>query len=175
MTKTTVFFVLCWMLLAGCQTNNDLTASEIDEIKTSVKTVFDTMVDGMNEHDADKIMECYLKDESLRYAVDGELVLGWNAMNERAQAGHDDPDEYSPVTINDVYVDVLTRDVATVSALGTIEFINADRDTVQILYAITDVFKRMENGWKVVNEHESTSFDDNDDDQEADTEETQDD
>jgi hypothetical protein len=150
-------FVAGLFFAGACQpAEPPFTDAEKDEIKVAVRSVFDTMVQGMTEHDADKIFTCYLKSDQLRYAGDGNLVSGWDDNYEMASTGHADPaiQEWS-WSIDEVLIDVLTRDFAVVTARGKRNEVDEEGNESQRGYTVTDVFQRQESGWIIINEHES--------------------
>ena len=148
------------LLLSGaCQpAETPLTDAEKGEITAAVRAVFDTMVQGMNEHDVDMILGCYWKSDQLRFAGDGELISGWDALYESASTGHADPaiQEWSH-SIDEVLIDVLSRDIALVTARGVVNLVDEEGNKSQLGYTVTDVFQRQESGWIIINEHESVA------------------
>ncbi|MGD2120219.1 MAG: SgcJ/EcaC family oxidoreductase [Gemmatimonadota bacterium] len=140
---------LVLLALAACQPAEEpLTDSERAEIDTAVRAVFQTMVDGMNEDDAEKILSAYARD--ILYTGDGRLQEGWEVFSEDVRTTYAEP---PPVPwmhrVEEIRVKVLSRDYAILMASG------ASGPEYQYGYSVTDLFQRTPEGWLVIHEHES--------------------
>ena len=152
-----ILLMVAPLLIVGCQqTNSSLSVAEKNEIETAIKVVFDRMVEGMNEHDADKIASCYLKNKQFRYAGEGTLETDWESGSEGMYNWHADPAhrEWS-ITIEETIVDVLSREMVVITARGTAYQPDETGKKIQRGYSVTDIFQRQEDGWIIINEHES--------------------
>ncbi len=153
-----LMFVL--LLVAACQqTNPSLTDKDKNEIETEVRAVFDRMVEGMNEHDAEKIVSCYLKSDQFHITGDGNMntdLENWENWIERLTKWHADHQDWS-VTLDKVIIDVLNREIAIVTARGMTSQPNETGKVVRRGYTVTDIFQHQKDGWIITNEHESVS------------------
>jgi len=127
-----------------------LTEADRAEIEAAVRAVFQTMVDGMNEDDADKILGAYSQD--ILYTGKGETFEGWDAFNANVRNTYADPNlQVWHHRVDEIRVKVLSKDYAFVSAWGT------SGPEYEFGYSVTDLFHRTPDGWLVINEHESDS------------------
>jgi len=133
-----------------------LTATEKTEIEAAVMAVLDIMVEGMNEHDVDKILSVYQKSDHLLYSGEGNLVVGWDDLYAMANDSHSDPANASARhSIDNVTVDVLNRDLALLTASGYLTRTDEEGTETSRGYSLTDVLTREDGKWLVINEHES--------------------
>ncbi len=148
------------LIVVACQqTNPSLTDAEKNDIKTAVRTVFDRMVAGMNEHDAEKIVSCYLKSDKFHITGDGLMrtdLENWENWIERLTKWHKDHQDWS-VSLDKIIIDVLNREMAIVTARGMTSQTNETGKIIHRGYTVTDIFQRQKDGWIIINEHESVS------------------
>jgi ketosteroid isomerase-like protein len=133
-----------------------LTNAEKQGIESNIKAVLNTMVDGMNEHNVEKIMGCYDKSDMLRWSGDGLLMIGWDSCYTACKTWHSDPShsEWS-VSIGRVLIDIIGSDVAILTVQGIINLVDDNGQKVKRGYSLTDVFHKKNDKWIIINEHES--------------------
>jgi ketosteroid isomerase-like protein len=120
------------------------------EIEAAVSEVFQRMVDGMNEDDAEKILSAYSQD--ILYTGRGETFEGWDAFSQNVRDTYMDANlQVWHHRVDEIRVKALSQDYALVSAWG------ASGPEYQFGYSVTDLFHRTPDGWLIVNEHESDS------------------
>lgn len=159
--KRTIAFVLPAMMAmtTGCtQTEPPLTDAERTEITVEVRALFDTMFAAVNEHDVDQIMRFLMNSVELHHAGGGMMFSGWQTLYEAVNDWHADPsNEAWSVNMDEVAINVLSRDVAVLTAQGTATNVDQDGNSVTTRYAITQVYVRQPEGWIITNSHESES------------------
>ncbi len=140
---------LVLLSLSACQANEaPLSDTERAEIETAVRAVFQTMVDGMNEDDGEKILSAYSHD--ILYASKGEISEGWDAFSELVRSSYSGPSiEPWHHRVDEIRVRVLSEEFAFLSAWGS------SGPEYEFGYSVTDLFQLTPEGWRVVNEHES--------------------
>ena len=107
------------------------------------------MVKGMNQHDPAMILSAYAP--SIVYTGNGEKTEGWDVLLAVTTAFHSAPEnEDWRAEVDEIQVSVLSPDFALVAAWGR------SGPDLKRPYAVTDLFKRTSDGWKVIHEHEST-------------------
>jgi uncharacterized protein (TIGR02246 family) len=131
-------------------------ALEKAEIVTEVKAVLDTMVEGMNEHDVDQIMSLYQKGDRLIVVGNGIFSEGWDSLYALVNDFHTDPaNESARVSIDEVRIEALSRDLAVLMASGRQTRVDEQGAETSVGYSLTDVLVRAGNTWIIINEHES--------------------
>lgn len=141
---------------AGPQNEQPLSAAEKAEIEASVKAILDTMVEGMNEHDVDKILSVYQKGDRLLYSGNGTFGEGWDSLYALANESHSDPANASTRwSIDEVRIEIFSRDLAVLTAYG--ERTRSDEEGTETSqgYSLTDVLIREGGQWIIISEHES--------------------
>ena len=139
-------------------TATPLMDAEKSEIEAEVRAIFDTIVEGINEHDVDKILGSFLKSDQVRYAGGGTMFSGWQTLHEGASTWHADPaNQASSFTMDEVIVDVLSREIAILTARGTETNMDENGNPVQRGYTVTHVLQHRTAGWVIINLHESES------------------
>jgi uncharacterized protein (TIGR02246 family) len=141
---------------AGPQEEQPLSATEKAEIEASVKAVLDTMVEGMEEHDVDKILSHYQKGDRLLYSGNGTFAEGWDSLYALAKESHSDPaNALIEWSMDEVRIEILGRDLAILTASG--ERTRTDEEGIETTqgYSLTDVLIREDGQWIIINEHES--------------------
>jgi len=135
--------------LFACQANEaPLTDTDRAEIETAVRVVFQTMVDGMNEDDGEKILSAYSHD--ILYTFEGETLEGWDAFAEDVRVSYSEPSlEPWHHRVDEIRVKVLSKEFAILSAWGV------SGPQYEFGYSVTDLFQLTPDGWLIINEHES--------------------
>ncbi|HEY5646027.1 MAG TPA: nuclear transport factor 2 family protein, partial [Pseudomonadales bacterium] len=121
--RETLYHLLAGIVLfaVACQPNDtSLTDTEKSQIEADVRVIFDALIDAVNEHDVDEIMGYILESDELRHAGGGSLFFGWNTLHEAVSNWHADPANQAwSVTMDEVIVEVLSREIAILTARGT--------------------------------------------------------
>ena len=136
---------------SACQSvEPTMTDNDRAEIEAAVRGVFQTMVDGMNEDDVEKILSAYSHD--ILYTGEGKTEEGWDAFDENVRNAYRDPNlEPWHHRVDEIRVKVLSREYAILSAWG------ASGPDYEFAYSVTDLFHLTPDGWLIINEHESDS------------------
>ena len=144
-----VMAALAAFALGACESAEvPMTDSDRAGIETAVRAVFQTMVDGMNEDDPEKILSAYSRD--ILYTGDGSFEEGWDVFSESVRTAYAEPSEVPWMhRIEEIRVKVLSRDYAVVMADGV------SGPEYQYDYSVTDLFQLTPDGWLVIHEHES--------------------
>ena len=151
--------LFCFVLSCKQNTQTTLSTSEKEELQSSVLDVFNTLINGMNEHQPEEIAKCYWNDTSLVYVAEGQITKGWEALLEKVTTFYTDSMNLSnKIVLDEILVDVLDKNYSVVTANGIISFLDDSGELRDMKYSITDIFKSDGNSWVIINEHESISF-----------------
>lgn len=107
---------------------------------------------GWNAGDHETYMACYVKSDSLRFASGGTVTRGWKTTLARYAARYPDAATMGQLTFSDMDVTLLGDDAAYV--FGRWELERAG-DHPQGLFTL--VFRRFDEGWRIVHDHTSSA------------------
>jgi len=157
--KTTIIILLAAIFIIGCQNEPaQLSDTEKQQIKSEVKTVFDQMMKGANDHIPDEMMKHAWNSESFIYASNGNISTGWEPMMKQVTSIHTNPHfKGYTVTIQDSNIRVINTNAAMVTGIGTFGNFPTKDGAKDIEVAVTFLFEKIDGNWLVTVGHESTS------------------
>ncbi|MDH7516391.1 MAG: nuclear transport factor 2 family protein [Bacteroidota bacterium] len=127
--------------------------SKTDEplVRSEVLSALDKTVEEWNSGRLEGYLGCYDKTDSLRFLSDGTLTEGWDAFGNRLRNAYSDVRSMGVMRCFDLDVDVLSPESA--SAFGRWML---SGDTGRSWGFVTMIFRKTDNGWKIVHEHRTT-------------------
>ena len=135
-------------ILSHC---NRQPAFDENSIRKNILAVMDAQVKGWNAADVEGYMGGYVKSDSLRFVSGGTANYGWYRILERFKKRYPNPEAMGTLSFTDISVTVLSDEAAVVFGRYTLEREN-DRPTG----LFTLLFRRTDNGWRIVHDHTST-------------------
>jgi uncharacterized protein (TIGR02246 family) len=109
-----------------------------------------TMADRWNAHDLDGYLDVFWKSPDLLTVIEGEQIKGWGDLSASYHRGYTNPNEMAPFTPDRVQIQMVTPDVAI-----ALDWWTAYRKQGKTLGTSTVVFRKFEEGWKIVVSHTS--------------------
>jgi hypothetical protein len=122
------------------------------EIKKEIFKVLDSQVEGWNTCDLEKYMQGYWNSDSLRFASGGEVRFGWQETLKGYMERYPDKKAIGYLTFHEINIDVLSNNAALVFGRWTLK---RDMDNPTGLFTL--LFKRIDNSWRIVCDHTSSS------------------
>ena len=149
MKKAVVCFILIWTcILIHC---NKQPAFDETSIRKDILAVMDAQVKGWNAAEVEGYMGGYVKSDSVRFVSGGTANYGWHRIMERFKKRYPDPEAMGTLSFTDISVTVLSDDAAVVFGRYTQE-----RKNDRLTGLFTLLFRRTDNGWRIVHDHTST-------------------
>lgn len=151
---TSLALILTFSAAGIAQNANARALARAKANETAVKAAFDTLVEGIQQVDADKVMSVYHNDpRTLFFNYNGTATIGWENMNANRKASYEKRKNVT-LEITGLRVEVLSLTSAYVSCKwkqtqeyeGTLE---------QATGRMTLIFKKWGDDWKVVHLHTS--------------------
>ena len=131
-------------------------ASVVPSTQTQIQSVMTRMHQAAKAHDADRFMAAYLHEPSLMFAIDGQVIHGWDALHAQQLKWwrHGKTDVvYTPQ--GETAFMLLAPDVAVTTETLTSHRTLPDGKVSDGTLVVTDVWKKMPQGWLIVYGHES--------------------
>ena len=126
--------------------------------RAEIEPLFEAMQAAANVHDVEAHLAPMLRDPSLVFLINGLEINGWAGVRDQQRKwwpeGKTDV-RYTPVV--PTRYDELGPDTVMVTARLRSERTGADGTRVEGLLAITQLWRRLPQGWRIVLVHESTS------------------
>ncbi len=113
-------------------------------------TVLDKQVDSWNQCDIDGYMAGYWQSDSLRFASGNNISYGWQKTLDGFKSRYDTPEAIGHLDFSDVKITVLSEDAALVFGRYKLK-----RKTDEPSGLFTLIFKKKEEGWRIVADHTS--------------------
>jgi uncharacterized protein (TIGR02246 family) len=139
----------------GFDSNKQSTAQTAPESDPSdyqkVYSLLVAQADRWNAHDLDGYLDTYWKSPDLLLVVEGEQLKGWANVVATYHRGYTNLDEMGSITPERIQIQMVTPDVAI-----ALDWWTAHVKRSKILGTSTMVFRKFDDGWKVVVGH--TSF-----------------
>jgi ketosteroid isomerase-like protein len=153
----TLLLILTFSAFSYAQKSGSAKAKAIaiaKEREKEVKTTFETLVEGINQVDAEKVMSVYHNDaRTLFFNYNGTATIGWQNMADNRKASYEKRKNVN-LEITGLRVEILSPTSAYVSCKWkqTQEF---DGKPEQSTGRMTLVFKKFSKDWKVLHLHTS--------------------
>lgn len=122
----------------------------------AIEPLMAKMLQAANAHDTDAFMGPYLRAPSLVFAINGEVIHGWDALHAQQlkwwQNGKSDA-RYTQVGSPEFMA--LGSDVEMVTWPLAAHRTQPDGKSVDYAFVVTYVWRRLPQGWRIVHGHES--------------------
>jgi ketosteroid isomerase-like protein len=122
----------------------------------AIKSQMAKMFAAANAHDTDAFMATYQRSPNLVFAINGEVIHGWDALHEQQlkwwNNGKSDA-RYTQVGSPEFMA--LGSDVEMVTWPLAAHRTQPDGKTVDYPFVVTYVWRRLPQGWRIVHGHES--------------------
>ena len=149
---------LCIAVLVVVSIATAAQADTVLEPRAEVAAALKGMGDAANAHDAERHVGYYAHTPGVTLIVDGEPIVGWNAIlskqKEWWQNGKTDV-VYQPAKAPEVLE--LAPGLMVTTLLMTAHRTLADGSSMEGRFAVSAIWRKLPEGWKVVYSHESTT------------------
>ena len=115
-----------------------------------ILSVLNTQTEAWNKGDLDAYMEGYWKSDELVFTSGGKITKGWKQTLDKYKISYDTKDKMGKLKFSDLEVKKLSENSAYV--LGKWEL---KRKTDNPKGVFTLIFKKMNEGWRIVHDHTS--------------------
>ena len=157
MTKylfTVVFIILAFSTATVAQRSGSAAVARAKAIEKEINTAFETLVNGITQVDADKVMTVYHNDpRTLFFNYNGTATIGWDNMNANRKASYAKRRNVT-LEVTGLRIEVLSPTSAYVSCKWkqTQEY---EGELEQSTGRMTLVFKKWGKDWKIMHLHTS--------------------
>ena len=144
--------VLTLLLFAvGCQSDGgiEMTTELRDEIVQEITYLMEAYSNAALNWDTEAIDSFWGSFEGFVFAGDGVILGGHNEWSERLRQYGKQVDRWLKFEYNNMHIEALSVDVATVTTEFEHSRITVDSDTINVRGAWTNVFKRSNGKWDV--------------------------
>lgn len=142
MKKTLIaFFIL--------SLTSSLLSIQKSEIEKEIKDIFEIQRKAWNEGKIEKFMAYYWNSDKLTFQSGDIRLEGWNALLSRYKETYFG-ENMGELEFSDLVIHILSEDAAYVLGRWKLKTESWTRDGL-----FTTIFKRMEDGWKIVHDHTS--------------------
>lgn len=118
-----------------------------------IHRVLDDQVSAWNDGNLEEFMKGYWKSPDLSFFSGGRKLKGWDATIERYRKNYQaDGKEMGKLTFSELDVQMMGRDAAMVR--GRFELVYKDGTKPTGIFTL--VFRRFEDGWKIIHDHTSS-------------------
>ena len=128
-----------------------------NSVTKELMPLLDQLQAAANAHDTDRFMAFYIKGEGLTAVFNGEAIHGWDDLHAQQLKwwNHGKSDAvYTQSAAPEIFV--LGPDAAVVTLLLDSSRTAADGATSKNSFAISMVWQKLPQGWRIVYSHEST-------------------
>lgn len=139
--------------LSGC-----VTTSSSDSAKAEVLAALAGMGAAANAHDVDRHVGFYAHDAATMLIVNGEPIVGWDAIRTKQREWWRDGKTDVVYTMQGKpEVRVLTADLAVTTLFMTSRRTRPNGEVTEGKFAVSAIWQRRPAGWRVIYSHESTT------------------
>ena len=119
------------------------------DIETEIRNVFEIQRKAWNEGKIEEFMAYYWNSDKLTFQSGDIRLEGWNALLNRYKETYFG-ENMGQLKFSDLIIQILSEDAAYVLGRWKLTTKSWTRDGL-----FTTIFKRMEDGWKIVHDHTS--------------------
>lgn len=119
---------------------------------TAVRTVLDAQREAWNRGDIEGYMDGYARAAEITFVSGNTITRGWQTVHDRYQKNYDSRERMGTLTFSDLETTVLSNDAAL-----TIGRWQLQRANDQPHGRFTLVFRRTNQGWRIVHDHTSSA------------------
>jgi uncharacterized protein (TIGR02246 family) len=124
-----------------------------------IRAVLEWQEAAWNDHDIDRFMRGYWKNDSTVFASGGEAMRGWNAVLSRYKKSYDTPEKMGRLKFTIQQIDFMGEHWAKVLGEWKLLPSGAKSAAAQPMSGglFTLIFHRLPEGWKIVHDHTSVA------------------
>jgi uncharacterized protein (TIGR02246 family) len=119
---------------------------------TEIQSVLTAQQDAWNRGDIDAFMKGYARSPSTVFVSEDEVTRGWETVRDRYRAKYSDHAKMGALTFSDIEVTTLSPDAAVVLGRWRLKRANDEPHG-----RFTLIFKRLPEGWRIVQDHTSAA------------------
>lgn len=142
-----LYLFVLFFLLSACR----LSEPPADQIKSEIRAVMTQQVQGWNTANLQKFMAGYHRSDSVRFVSGGSVTYGWQEMLDRYSRRYPDKAAMGTLKFSEIDIRVLAHDAAVVFGMWRLQ----RTDDAPWGY-FTLLFRKTEEGWRVVHDHTSS-------------------
>jgi len=126
--------------------------------RAEILLLLEEMTASANAHDAEWHLSFYASDPDLRFVIHDRAIVGWNALLEQQRVWwQDGRSDVVYTMVGEPHFRMPQPGLVVVSYFLASERSTADGTTKRMPLAISAVWQRRPEGWKIIYAHESTS------------------
>lgn len=130
----------------------------IEAFKSAVTPLLAELQASANAHDTDRHMAVYAKVASLTFVFNGEIVRGWDELRELQRQWWNDGKVKGTYTyVGGPIFEVLGDDAGLTTFLIAARKEADDGSVVEKMLAYSALWRRFQDGWRIVFAHESSN------------------
>ena len=142
---TTVCYVLIAALVYAAPEQSSISVLQIQSVLTGQQ-------DAWNRGDIDSFMNGYARSVSTVFVSEDEVRRGWQTVRERYRIKYSDRAKMGTLSFSEVEVTMLSPDAAVVLGRWRLKRANDEPHG-----RFTLIFKRLPEGWRIVQDHTSAA------------------
>src|SRR5262245_1273522 len=140
--------IVCCILITAFACASEQRSNSVAEIQS----VITAQQDAWNRGDIDAFMNGYARATSTVFVSEDEVRRGWEIVRDRYRARYSDRAKMGTLSFSEIEVTMLSPDVALV--LGHWQLKRANDEPHG---RFTLIFKRLQEGWRIVHDHTSAA------------------
>ena len=140
-----IFYLLLVFSIISCNTEKVADKVLIEKVLTEQAAAW-------NNGDIEAYMAGYLQSDSLRFASGGNVSYGWQTTLNRYQKGYPDKATMGKLIFSNIDIELISPDTAIVFGKWELE-----RENDHPWGLFTLVFKKTDEGWRIVHDHTSSA------------------
>ena len=146
MTKTIFAFLLIFIGISAsfAQSNRD------EKIKNDIRKVMDEQTAAWNRGDIEGFMQGYWNSPQMTFVSGDNVSRGWQAALDRYKKNYDTKEKMGVLTFSDLEINVLSKDAAVVLGNWALQ---REKDNPKGKFTL--IFRKFNDGWRVVHDHTS--------------------
>lgn len=129
-------------------------APQADDAEAAIKRLIRQQEKDWNAGNIDQFMQAYWRSDKLTFSSGGKVTRGWQATLDRYKQRYPDSAAMGEVAFTDLEFTRLDRDAMQVLGVW-----NLQRDDKPMGGGFTLVFRRFDQGWRIVHDHTSLNSD----------------
>lgn len=146
MTKISIFI---FIILLGV-TTNVFAQSKDEKTKAAILKVLEEQTAAWNRGDVEAFMQGYWNSPQMTFVSGDTVTKGWQPTLERYKKNYDSKAKMGVLTFSGLEINIISKDTATVLGSWSLQ---REKDNPKGKFTL--IFRKFNDGWKVVHDHTS--------------------
>ncbi len=151
------WLICCLLMMAPLAAVGRQPEDDLAKARSEILPLFEAMQAAANAHDAEKHVACYVRDATLRFVVNADEIVGYDALlAKQRQWWKNGKSDVRYSLVGEPEFMMPAPGLVMMTYFLTSARTDADGTTRNTRFGISSLWQRRPEGWRIIYAHEST-------------------